>query len=122
MVSRSVQCLSLVDLLCYAHDLEGVPPVDWGSLSSVTFKQWVVEKEIHDRLRKTLSGITSFPRNSNYNPSNFESDKLASALSEQCYLYFSSGDRLSYEGFKLCSSPSRADVVRAGVLLRKAAR
>ena len=121
-MSRSVQCLSLIDLLCYAHELDGVPPVEWGSLSGVTFKQWVVDKEIHERVKKVLAGITSFTRDGTNNPNSFEADKLAGALSSQCYLYFSSGDRLSYEGFKLCSSSSVASVSRAGVLLRKAAR
>jgi len=119
LVSRSVQCLSLIDLLCYAHELDGVPAVEWGFLSSVSFKQWVCDKEIHERIKKVLAGITSFTRDGNNNPNSFEADKLASALSSQSYLYFSSGDRLSYEGFKLCSSTSAASVARAGVLLRK---
>ncbi|GMI03933.1 hypothetical protein TrRE_jg4285, partial [Triparma retinervis] len=80
------------------------------------------EQEIHDRVKKVLGGITSFTRDGTNNPNSFEADKLAGALSSQCYLYFSAGDRLSYEGFKLCSSTAAASVDRAGVLLRKAAR
>ncbi|GMI13926.1 hypothetical protein TrVE_jg903 [Triparma verrucosa] len=119
IVSRAVQALSLIDLLTYAHELEGVPNVDWGALSGATFKGWCVDREVHEVIKAVLTGITSYTRDVNSN-SNFESDKLANALSHQCYLYFSSGDRLSYEGFKLCSSSG--DAGRAGVLLRKAAR
>ncbi|GMH52295.1 hypothetical protein TrLO_g7231 [Triparma laevis f. longispina] len=122
LVSRAVQALSLIDLLTYAHELEGVPGVDWGALSGATFKAWVVDREVHEVIKSVLTGITSYTRDANSNNGDFESDKLANALSHQCYLYFSSGDRLSYEGFKLCSTGGGQNAGRAGVLLRKAAR
>ena len=62
LVSRSVQALSLIDLLTYAHELDGVPGVDWGCLSGVMFKSWVVDREVHERVKGVLTGVTSYAR------------------------------------------------------------
>ena len=46
-----------------------------------------------------------------------DADKFSTALHEQCFTYYSLGDKLSQEGVNLLSK----DVVQSGVVLRKAA-
>ena len=152
LVSRSVQCLDLLDLLVYAHELPCVPQVQWGLLSRITFSRLVVDHVAHQQVKKliamtmTTMGDDS-ARNADANGSsngfsnslvvaqeglegnNYQADKLAFSLSRQCFLYFSNGDRLSYEGFKLAKVASMSGDVRvreevgreAASVLRKAA-
>ena len=111
LISRAVQCLDLLDLLVYAHELPSVPQVQWDLLHNLTFSRLVVDSFAHQQIKKlitsTMTTTTTTTTHININNNNnnedgsYQADKLALSLSRQCYLFFSNGDRLSYEGFKL---------------------
>jgi len=120
LASRTVQLLSLLDVLCAAHKQHveggGLAEVEWGLLHGATVRDLVVEKEAHGRVQRLLLSLVTGAASTT--PGGGESnkivaDRLASALGKQCYLYFSDGARLSYEGFRVLMESRRIRGVEA---------
>ena len=109
LVTRAVHLLSLLDLLAYAHEVKSLPPVNWALISGDTFKDLCCSKTASDNVKELLRALTS--------AQDSDADKFSTALHEQCFTYYSLGDKLSQEGVNLLSK----DVVQSGVVLRKAA-
>ena len=137
LVSRGVQMLSLLNLLRRAHDLPSLPEVEWGLLHGLCYQQLVTHPKAHERIKSLLSALVTTNLRDNYSFSsspafnNMEADKLAMNLESQTYLYFSAGDRLTFQGFQTVkaafalpeNSARRLELsVKAGKLLRMAAK
>lgn len=144
LVSRASQLLSLLSLLRRAHDLPSLPEVSWGLLHGLTFSQLVTNQNAHERIQSLLSALVTFSSFGNttsndphaqqfrgLSQQSAEADKLASSLGSQCYLYFSAGDRLTFQGFQYANhayacpenSIKRDEYANeAGRLLREAAK
>jgi len=108
LVSRSVQLLSLLSHLRRAHITPELPEVEWGMLHGLTHAQLATTREGQQRIETLLNNLVS---TSNLKPgseydenSSMEADSLANLLSNQCYLFFSSGSRLTYLGFRAARS------------------
>lgn len=105
LVSRSVQLLTLVDHLHRAHFTPTLPDVEFGLIHGLTFSQLVTLKGAQDRIEVMLtnlfSGSSLLPDQQDIAvASSVESDNLCSLLSQQCYMYFSIGSRLTFLGFR----------------------
>lgn len=135
LVSRTVQSLSLLNLLSRAHRSPSLPEVEWGLLHGLTFERLVTSPAAQERVRSLLSSLVSSAPNddTSFNSSGHdaEADRTASALESQAYLYFSAGDRLTFQGFRAVRSAHASPEGsarriefgnRAALLLRKAAR
>jgi hypothetical protein len=114
LVSRSVQLLSLLDLLAYAHEVPSLSPVNWSLIDKLTFKDLATTEAAARSIKEILRDLTSSQNAVN----DAHAEKLSQALHEQCYGFYSLGDKLTQEGVNLSSK----DIVASGVVLRKAAK
>jgi len=113
-VTRSVQLFSLLDILVYAHEVPSLPGVNWALISDMTFKDLVCTTEASRAIKEILRAVTSSNKDS---VNDVSADRLSLTLHEQCFGFYSLGDKLTQEGEHLVGT----DIGRACVLLRKAA-
>lgn len=100
MVSRSVQCLSLVSHLRRAHSMPDLPEVQWGQLHGISISKLVLSREGQERLETTLNAlVTASTSISSSLTVSADAQNLANILSEQCYHFFSKGSQHAYFGF-----------------------
>mmetsp|Transcript_9535 Transcript_9535/g.13832 ORF Transcript_9535/g.13832 Transcript_9535/m.13832 type:complete len:1914 (-) Transcript_9535:86-5827(-) len=109
LVSRSIQLLTLISHMYRAHQTPELPEIEFGFLHGLTFSQLVTLNSAQDRIEAILTDIfsksstqtSSTMTDMNGNPmSSIESDNLCTLLSRDCYLYFSIGSRLTFNGFR----------------------
>ena len=134
LISRTVQLLTLFDHLGRAHFAPSLPEVEFGYLHGLTFSQLVTLKGAQDRMEAVLTNLFSssslLSDQSNASMSSIESDHLCGHLSQQCYLYFSIGSRLTFLGFRHAEaamstgsiSKQNEHVTKASSYLREASK
>jgi len=137
ILSRTVQLLSMLSILRRCHDRNqfksSFNEVEWGYLHGLTFVQLVTTKLGQERVTALLSSLvsgTSSPSRDGLTPTSNgyhhtqpsltyqaqnghltpDSDALTSQLQNQCYLYFSHGDGLTYNGFQFLQNASSCPV------------
>lgn len=105
LVSRTVQLLSLLDLIYRAHLSPTLPEVEFGYIHGLTFSQLVTARGAQDRIEAMLTKLFSSHATTAGNPNHgnvftVETDNLCSLLSQECYLFFSIASRLTFMGFR----------------------
>jgi len=101
LVSRVVQLLNLLSLLLKAEGVSGLPQVDWGLLHGNYVSQLVQSIEGHDRLETLLNEfVVATASSTTDSPMTAQADQLATELARQCYLFFPSSSRFTYEGLR----------------------
>jgi hypothetical protein len=98
LVSRSIQALSLFDILIAAES-EMKIAIPWSRLENLTFQSIVSSAECHERIQKLLDATLELISVSKLGIS--IGDRLTDLLSTHCFAYFSAGDRYRYEASKL---------------------
>jgi len=138
LVSRTSQLLTLMSHIRRAHETPELPEVEWGLVHGLTYCQLATTRSGQDRIETLLTNLVSAGEEMHDNfdgsassSSTVEADNLSALLSKQCYLYFSAGSRLTYQGFRAASAalsyppstPRRVALAnRAGLYFRAAAR
>ena len=140
LVSRTSQLLTLMSQLHRAQANPSLPEVEWGLLHGLTYCQLVTERGGQERVETLLTNLVSAGEETmgggHFNAtlasnSAVEADNLSAFLSKSCYLYFSAGSRLTYQGFRAANSalsynpgtPQRVALSnRASAYFRAAAR
>jgi len=139
LVSRTSQLLTLMSQLHRAQANPALPEVEWGLLHGLTYCHLVTERGGQDRMETLLTNLVSAGEETvgghldatGASISAVEADNLSALLSKSCYLFFSAGSRLTYQGFRAASSallynpgtPQRVALAnRASAYFRAAAR
>ena len=136
LVSRISQLLTLMSQLHRAQANPALPKVEWGLLHGLTYCQLATERSGQDRIETLLTNLVSAGDETpgghfDVTSSTVEADNLSALLSRSCYLYFSAGSRLTYQGFRAANSalaynpgtPQRVALAnRASAYFRAAAR
>jgi hypothetical protein len=109
LISRSIQALALIDILCSAHEEEGLL-VPWISLENLSFRSLVVSPGVHDRVEKMLVDLMGRAfRGGNV----VIADQITVRLSVECFQYFSAGDLYYYQAsrslYKVAPTPNSFD-------------
>ena len=131
LISRTTQLLSLLSCLRRAHAMPDLPEVEWGLLHGIMVSQLVEKSHGQDRIEKLLNKLVTSGSDQNSAIASADANHLANMLSQQCYHYFSPGNRYSYLGFQMAKEAlafphgqsrhtSRAN--EAAAYLRKAAK
>ena len=136
LVSRTVQLLTLMSHLRRAQATSDLPEVDWGLIHGLTYCHLVTTRSGQDRIETLLTSLVTIGETDHRGDidladgsiSTVEADNLSALLSKQCYLYFSAGSRLTYQGFRAAnaalayppSTPRRVALANRAVLYFRA--
>jgi hypothetical protein len=103
LVSRAIQALNLIDILQFIQYNLKVD-VPWRDLESTSFKTLVVSATVHDKIKRMMAAlIVKLNKSSDQTVAN-SVDHVVNRLSDECFLYFSAGDRYGFEATKLVES------------------
>ena len=92
LVQRSVQALNLLDFFLKSKG------VSWGKLKMRTFKAIVCNSSLHKDIKTILFEILSKATKNDPSPNGLHlAQELTNELSENCFLYFSSGDKYAHD-------------------------
>ena len=92
LVQRSVQALNLLDFLIKSKG------VSWAKLKSRTFKAIVCNSTLHKDIKTILFGVLSRATKDDPSPTGLHlAQELTNELSENCFLFFSSGDKYAHD-------------------------
>eukprot|EP00536_Pseudo-nitzschia_multiseries_P013005 jgi/Psemu1/210312/e_gw1.529.5.1 len=100
LLSRTTQLLSLLSCLRRAHSMPDLPEVEWGLLHGITMSQLVETSYGQERIENLLNNLVTSGFE-NMAMASADANHLANMLSQQCYHYFSPGNRYSYLGFQM---------------------
>mmetsp|Transcript_14798 Transcript_14798/g.34244 ORF Transcript_14798/g.34244 Transcript_14798/m.34244 type:complete len:1911 (+) Transcript_14798:203-5935(+) len=100
LLSRTTQLLSLLSCLRRAHSMPDLPEVEWGLLHGITVSQLVETSYGQERIENLLNKLVTSGFD-NMAMASADANHLANMLSQQCYHYFSPGNRYSYLGFQM---------------------
>jgi len=100
LLSRITQLLSLLSCLRRAHSMPDLPEVEWGLLHGITVSQLVETSYGQERIENLLNKLVTSGFD-NMTMASADANHLANMLSQQCYHYFSPGNRYSYLGFQM---------------------
>ena len=99
VLHRTTQALTLLQILLIIQNVHKVP-INWSELGYISFRALVVSPNIHDKIKKLLhTVIYQLCKSSDKRNEQIVND-VTKKLTEDCYLYFSAGDRFSYEAAK----------------------
>lgn len=101
LLSRTTHLLSLLSCLRRAHAMPDLPEVEWGLLHGIMVSQLVEKSHGQDRIEKLLNKLVTSGSDQNSAIASADANHLANMLSQQCYHYFSPGNRYSYLGFQM---------------------
>lgn len=96
VLCRSHQALTLVHLLVVIENVHKVK-VNWSELGDVSFRTFVVSPSVHDKAKRMLHGVVTSILKNGDKRMEAVADEFTQKLTEDCYLYFSAGDRYAYE-------------------------
>jgi nuclear pore complex protein Nup155 len=108
-----------------------LPEVEWGLLHGIMVSQLVETRYGQERIENLLNKLVTSGSDQNTAIASADANHLANMLSQQCYHYFSPGNRYSYLGFQMAKEglafppgQSRRNVRanEAAAYLRKAAK
>jgi hypothetical protein len=100
LVSRSIQALNLLDILSYIHYKLRVD-VPWREFEGISFRTLVVSASTHDRIKRVMGAlIVRLNKSTDATVANAV-DHVVNRLTDECFLYFSAGDRYGFEASKL---------------------
>ncbi len=97
LVHRTIQAIALLNLLMDVSERQPHVKIDWELFRGMQFWELVTSAEAHVCVGRLLSVLLQ-PLSSGIEP--VLADQYADELARSCFLYFSQGDRLTYEGFK----------------------
>jgi len=100
LLSRTTQLLSLLSCLRRAHSMPDLPEVEWGILHGIMVSQLVETSYGQERIENLLNKLVTSGSDQNTAIASADANHLANMLSQQCYHYFSPGNRYSYLGFQ----------------------
>ncbi len=100
LVRRAIQAIALLNLLMDVSERQPHVKIDWDLFRGMQFWELVTSAEAHVCVGRLLSVLLQ-PLSSGIEP--VLADQYADELARSCFLYFSQGDRLTYEGFKALS-------------------
>ena len=98
LITRSLQALNLLDILSIANE-EYAISIPWGNVSGVSFCNFVLSPVVQSRVKSLVHGVISKVSAKNADP-------LIALLDANCFMYFSVGDRLTFEASKLLDTAS----------------
>ena len=101
LLSRTTQLLSLLSCLRRAHSMPDLPEVEWGLLHGIMVSQLVETSYGQERIENLLNKLVTSGSDQNTAIASADANHLANMLSQQCYHYFSPGNRYSYLGFQM---------------------
>jgi len=131
LLSRTTQLLNLLSCLRRAHTMPDLPEVEWGLLHGIQIAQLVETSQGQERIESLLNKLVTSGSDRYVMMTSADANNLASTLSQQCYHYFSPGNRYSYLGFQMAKEAlalprgqSRRAVVakKAAICLKEAAK
>lgn len=96
LLVRSIQCLSLLELLITAQ-VDYAVPISWSYLSGSTFSTLVTSSTAHENIRHLITDILNQPPSI---VSHAVADQILAQLCRDSFQFFSSGDRCAYEAIK----------------------
>ncbi|KAL3922828.1 MAG: hypothetical protein SGILL_001994 [Bacillariaceae sp.] len=99
LLCRTTQLLSLLHHLRLADSMDGIPEVEWGLLHGLQFAQLVETSLGQERVESVLNKLVTSPKKAFKLPS-ADANRLADILSQNCYYFFSSGNRNAFLGFQ----------------------
>ncbi len=100
LIHRTLQAISLLNLLIDVSERQPHVKIDWDLFRGMQFWELITSAESHACVGRLLSVLLQ-PLSSGIEP--VLADQYADELARSCFLYFSQGDRLTYEGFKSLS-------------------
>lgn len=101
LLSRTTQLLNLLSCLRRAHSMPDLPEVEWGLLHGIQIAQLVQTSDGQERIEGLLNKLVTSGSNRDITMTSADTNNLANILSQQCYHYFSPGNRYSYLGFQM---------------------
>jgi nuclear pore complex protein Nup155 len=99
LLSRTTQLLSLLYHLRRADSMTDIPDVEWGLLHGLQFAQLVETSTGQERVESVLNKLVTSSATSSKGPS-ADANRLADILTQNCYYFFSSGNRNAFLGFQ----------------------
>lgn len=97
LASRTCHALSLLEILLTMSDQYNIR-FDWSVIGDISFRTLVVSPSIHDRIKRVINALIS---EVSISEKTQIADRVIDWLSNECYHYFSAGDRYVYEASKL---------------------
>ena len=101
LLSRTTQLLNLLSCLRRAHSMPDLPEVEWGLLHGIHIAQLVETSQGQERIENVLNKLVTSGSDRDMTMTSADANNLANILSQQCYHYFSPGNRYSYLGFQM---------------------
>mmetsp|Transcript_11676 Transcript_11676/g.29571 ORF Transcript_11676/g.29571 Transcript_11676/m.29571 type:complete len:1883 (+) Transcript_11676:126-5774(+) len=101
LISRTSHLLSLLSCLRRAHSMPDLPEVEWGLLHGIMVSQLVETSHGQERIESLLNKLVTSGSDQSSAIASADANHLANMLSQQCYHYFSPGNRYSYLGFQM---------------------
>jgi nuclear pore complex protein Nup155 len=101
LLSRTTQLLNLLSCLRRAHSMPDLPEVEWGLLHGIQIAQLVETSQGQERIENVLNKLVTSGSDRDMTMTSADANNLANILSQQCYHYFSPGNRYSYLGFQM---------------------
>lgn len=101
LLSRTTQLLSLLSCLRRAHSMPDLPEVEWGLLHGIMVSKLVETSYGQERIENLLNKLVTSGSDQTITIASADANHLANMLSQQCYHYFSPGNRYSYLGFQM---------------------
>ena len=101
LLSRTTHLLSLLSCLRRAHSMPDLPEVEWGLIHGIRVSQLVETSHGQERIESLLNKLVTSGSDEKTAIASADANHLANMLSQQCYHYFSPGNRYSYLGFQM---------------------
>jgi hypothetical protein len=102
LCSRSIQALSLVDILSSS----GLK-VSWRTLGKISFKSLVISQGVHDKVKQMLADVLGDACEAGKKDI---ADQISIRLDTQCHDYFSSGDLCLYNASRILDNLAQITV------------